>query len=146
MSERRRDTVTRDRIGWLQHGWEHTSKLLWRAMLILYVAAIVGGYFLWQYGRSVQDARYDAAFNACRSSNGRHDRTITQLRTEARRLEKDASSSRRVRIEASVQTNIRLIDVMIPVHKAGRGKRRHSACRLYAQRVVDGDPRAAPFV
>lgn len=140
-SGRRKDKVTRDRIDWLQQGWERTAKRLAVAMAVLYIAAGIGGFFLWQYGQSVQEARYDAAFNACQDSNDRHDRTIIQLRAEADRISKGVSAKQRKALKARVQTNIRLIDVLVPVHKGRRG---HSTCAQYAARVQDGNAPVTP--
>lgn len=136
MGERRSDPETRDRIDWLQHGWERTAKRLATAMAVLYIAAGVGGFFLWKYGQSVQDARYDAAFNACQDSNDRHDRTIAQLHAEADRIREHASPKKRKALKASVAANIRLIGVLVPVHQDRRGR---STCGAYARRVRAGD-------
>lgn len=135
--ERRRDDKTRDRIDWIVESLERAIKRQWIAMVIFFVGMIIGGFFIWERGREINDARYDSAFNACVSSNERHDGTIRQLHVEVKKIKRSASPKQKRAVEASLQANIRLINVMIPAHKDRRG---HSTCGEYAAKVQNGEP------
>lgn len=143
MSDRREDNGTRDRIDRIEVGWQTTTRWLKKyvrwlvaAMVILYLAAGITGYFLADAYDEIQQSRFEAEFRACEESNGRHDRVVVQYQVEFEAAVKRATGERRVALRASRDANVRLIDKLVPVHKDSAGR---STCRAYAERVTQDD-------
>lgn len=139
---KRVDLRTRDRVSSFQGRWEGALKHMWIAIIGLYICMAgvgVGAYVLY---KQIQDSRIDATFQTCQESNDRHDRTVTAFKVEFKsaadrlRARGELTPDRRQQLAQSRASNLRLINVFIPVHKDSAGR---STCREFARGRVSVD-------
>lgn len=136
------DLTTRDRVTTIQAKWESALTRMWVAIIGLIICVFVGGYFLWRNNQDIQDSRQQATFETCQESNDRHDRTVVAFKVEfanARerlRKEGELTAARERQLAQSRASNLRLINVFIPVHKDSAGR---STCREFARGRVNVD-------
>lgn len=130
MPDRRVDIAARSRIEQIEVRYRKSTWQMWLAIIGLYLAAGVG---IWQNhvaSDKIQSSRVESLRLSCEESNGRHDRTVAAFRREFAGAVQEVPPSQRKRAKASLEANIRLINVFVPVHKDKQGR---STCRLYAE-------------
>lgn len=134
---RRVDLTSRDRVTTIYATNARALRHMWIAIVGLWIAAALAGYFLWRNNQDIQASREQATFETCQESNDRHDRTIVAFNIEFNRaLKRETDPARRRQIEQSRQSNVRLINVFIPVHKDSAGR---STCKEFARGRVNVD-------
>lgn len=106
--------------------WESTAKHLWAAMVILYIAAIIGGIALWHAYAEIQNSREQATYDACVDANARFRNFERGFDVEIAKLPPD----QRQRARESKAANLRLVGTFVVVHRDKQGR---STCRQYAR-------------